>query len=114
MDDATAEYVRQVLLPSEGRLRRVGRFRPAGMSVELTLTQLLPSVDENPTFTDEAIAHYEAAWDLFAAGSWREAMDRLNGAPAEDRVKDFLLEYITRHDGRPPSDWNGVIAQQSK
>jgi adenylate cyclase len=114
MDDATAEYVREVLVPSEGRLRRLGRFRPAGMSAELTLTQLLPSVEEDPTVTDEAIARYEAAWDLFASGSWREAVVRLNGAPVEDRAKDFLLEFIARHDGRTPSDWHGVIALQSK
>jgi adenylate cyclase len=114
MDEATAEYVREVLPPSEGRLRRVGRFRPAGMSAELKLTQLLPAAVEDPTLTDKDIARYESAWDLFATGTWSEAIDALSSLPAQDRVRDFLLEYITRHKGQPPEGWNGLIALQTK
>ena len=114
IDEATAEFVRQELPPAEGRLRRVGRFRPAGMTTELMLSQLLPPADLQPSVTDEDIKNYETAWDLFAAGIWREALDQLNRLPAQDTVKDYLVLYITQHNCKPPPNWNGVIVMQSK
>ncbi|TXT22385.1 MAG: adenylyl cyclase class-3/4/guanylyl cyclase, partial [Planctomycetota bacterium] len=114
IDEATANFARQALPPSEGRLRRIGRFRPAGMTTELMLTELLPPVELDPTVTDEAIKIYETAWDLFAVGEWRDAFDQLNQLPEHDRVKDYLMLYITQHNGKPPANWNGVIVMQSK
>ena len=114
IDEATAEFVRSELLPSEGRLRRIGRFRPAGMSAELMLTQLLPPLDQDATVTDEAIKIYETAWDLFAMGEWRDAFDQLSQLSEQDKVKDYLSLYITQHNGKPPANWNGVIVMQSK
>ena len=114
IDEATAEFVRSELPPSEGRLRRIGRFRPAGMSAELMLTQLLPPLDQDATVTDEAIKIYETAWDLFAMGEWRDAFDQLSQLSEQDKVKDYLSLYITQHNGKPPANWNGVIVMQSK
>ena len=114
IDEATADYARRELPPSEGRLRRIGRFRPAGMTVELMLTQLLPSVERDPSVTDEDIKIYETAWDLFAIGEWRDAFDQLNLLPEHDKVRDFLMLYITQNNGKPPANWNGVIVMQSK
>ncbi len=68
----------------------------------------------DPTVTDEAIKIYETAWDLFAVGEWRDAFDQLNQLPEHDRVKDYLMLYITQHNGKPPANWNGVIVMQSK
>ena len=114
IDEATAEFVRGELPPSEGRLRRIGRFRPAGMNTALMLSQLLPSLEMDPSVTDDDIKTYESAWDLFAAGIWREALDQLNLLPEQDKVKDYLMLYITQHNGKPPANWNGVIVMQSK
>lgn len=114
LDEATADFVRGELPPSEGRLRRIGRFRPAGMNTELMLSQLLPSVEMAPSITDEAIKIYETAWDLFAAGIWRDALDQLNLLSEHDKVRDYLMLHITQHNGKPPPNWNGVIVMQSK
>lgn len=114
LDEATADYVRANLPPSEGRVRRIGRFRPAGMNTEMMLSQLLPPVEQDSTVTDESIKLYETAWDLFAIGEWRDAFDQLNLLPEEDKVRDFLMFYITQHNGKPPAPWNGVIVMQSK
>ena len=114
IDEATADFARQELPPSEGRLRRIGRFRPAGMTTELMLTQLLPSAEMAPSITDESIRVYETAWDLFVVGEWRDAFDQLNSLPPHDKVRDFLMLYITQHNGKPPENWNGVIVMQSK
>ena len=114
IDEATADFVRNELSPSEGRLRRIGRFRPAGMNTELMLTQLLPPLKQDSSVTDEAITIYETAWDLFAMGEWRDAFDQLNRLPDHDRIKDYLALYITQHNGKPPANWNGVIVMQSK
>ena len=114
MDEATAEYVREALPLTEGRLRRMGRFRPAGMNQEMTLTQLLPPTELDPTVTDEAIARYQKASELFEAGNWRDALNQLNRLSEQDQGKDFLSQYITQNHVEPPPNWNGVIVMQSK
>ncbi len=114
IDESTADFVRGQLPASEGRLRRIGCFRPAGMSSELMLSQLLPSAEADPSVTDDEIKIYESAWDLFAAGIWSEALEKLNLLPEQDRVKDYLMLFITQHNCKPPPSWNGVIVMQSK
>ncbi len=114
MDEATAEYVREALPLSEGRLRRMGRFRPAGMNQDMTLTQLLPPSELDVTVTDEAIALYQTASGLFEAGKWRAALNQLTRLPEQDQGKDFLSEYITQNHVEPPPNWDGVIVMQSK
>jgi adenylate cyclase len=34
--------------------------------------------------------------------------------PPEDRVKDFLTEFIISNKRTPPANWNGVIELESK
>lgn len=114
LDEATAEYVREALPPSEGRLRRMGCFRPAGMNQEMTLTQLLPPLELEPSVTDDAIVRYEAAMKLFEAGNWQDALNQLNTLPEHDHGKDFVSQFITQNHGEPPQNWNGVIVMQSK
>lgn len=114
VDEATAEYVRKNLPLSEGRLRRVGRFRPAGMKSELMLSQLLAPAGMDGSLTDEEIALYETAWNLFEIGKWRDSATQLGRLPSHDRVKDFLLSLIVQNSYEPPDNWNGVIVMQSK
>ncbi|MFM9963699.1 MAG: adenylate/guanylate cyclase domain-containing protein [Planctomycetaceae bacterium] len=114
LDEATAEYVQHHLPPAEGRLRRMGRFRPAGMNQEMTLTQLLPPLDQEPTVTNEMIALYESALKSFETGNWQAALDQFNRLPEQPQGKDFVSQYITQNRVQPPSPWNGVIIMQSK
>jgi len=114
MDEATAEYARETLPRSEGRLRRMCRFRPAGMNHELTLTQLLPPVELDATVTDDAISLYESASEMFEAGNWRGALHQLKRLPDADQGKNFLMEYINQNHVEPPPNWNGIIVMHSK
>ncbi len=113
LDEATAEYARQHLPPSEGRIRRIGRFRPAGMTTELVVSQLLPPIADI-TLSDDDIAQYEFAWEAFAAGRWVLTHELLKTLPVHDRVKDYLLIYIAQNNYDPPSDWAGCIPLQAK
>ncbi len=114
VDESTASYAREHLPRSEGRLRKLGRFRPHGMTTEMEISQLLPPLEMDSSVSDEDIVTYESAWTTFAAGHWRDALDKLSELPVHDRVKDFLLLYIAQNNYEPPADWNGVIAMQSK
>lgn len=84
------------------------------MNTELTLSRSLSSAETDPSITDEAIKIYETAWDLFAEGTRRDAFNQLKLLPEHDMVKDYLMLYITRHNGQPPTNWNVVIVMQSK
>jgi len=114
IDEATAEYVRKYLPPDEGRVRKLGLFRPAGMSTELWISQLLPPVSEDDTVSDRDVTNYESALSAFIAGDWSTALELLNELPVHDRTKDFLQIHIGVNGYEPPADWNGVIVMQSK
>jgi adenylate cyclase len=114
MDEATDRLVRQQLPPGLARLRRVARVKPCGLDKALTVTELLPPADDYPKLRDEDIALYEEALGAFQAGRWSEAYELLHKVPPEDRVKDFLTNYIARHNRVAPPDWNGVIVLTEK
>ena len=114
IDEAVAEYARQHLPPSEGRVRKVGRFRPAGMSQELVVSQLLPPASDVDSLSDVDIVLYEKSWDSFAAGQWQDALDQLDEISASDRMRDYLRIYIMANNGEPPPNWNGTIPMQLK
>jgi adenylate cyclase len=114
MDEGTADYARETLAPSEGRLRRMGFFQPAGLHQALLLTQLLPPVEADPTVSDADIALYERALDLFMAGQWREALEQFQRLPEHGHQRGYVAQYITDHHCKPPAGWDGVIVMQSK
>ncbi|MCX7421300.1 MAG: adenylate/guanylate cyclase domain-containing protein [Planctomycetia bacterium] len=114
VDELVAEYARQHLPPNEGRIRKIGRFRPAGMSHEITISQLLLPSSHEDTLSDADIVLYEQAWEAFAAGRWQEALDQLEEVPVTDRVREYLRIYITANNGEPPPNWSGTISMQLK
>jgi len=114
VDESVAEYARQHLPPHEGRIRRIGRFRPAGMNHEITISQLLLPSSHEDNLSDADIVLYEQAWDSFAAGNWQEALDQLEEIPATDRVREYLRIYIMANNGEPPPNWSGTIPMQLK
>ncbi len=110
VDETTAEFVRDKLAPSEGRLRTIAHVRPAGMSHAVTATELLPPHGAlGCGVTDDCIATYERALADFTEGRWSDALDTLDGLPAEDRVKHFLMVHIAQHDYEPPEHWDGIV-----
>jgi adenylate cyclase len=114
LDAETARVVRSAVPHQVARLRRVARVRPLGIDAAVDVSELLPPAAEVPQLSDQAIADYEAALDVFQAGQWSEAFDLLHRVPPTDRVKDFLTVYIAQHNRTPPSGWDGVISLANK
>ncbi len=108
LDETTADFTRKNLSPEIGRVRRLLKVRPAGMSQPLIVSQLLPPSHRSP-LADEHIREYEAALDALIEGDWSEAFVRLHGVPPGDRAKDYLIALIAQHGRMPPPDWDGVI-----
>ncbi len=108
LDETTADQVRANLPPTVGRVRRLLRVRPAGMTQPLVVSQLLPPAANSP-LADEHLLEYEAALDALIEGDWAEAFVRLHRVPPGDRAKDYLTALIAQHDRLPPPDWDGVI-----
>ena len=113
IDEATADYVRKHLPSQEGRVRRLGHVRPAGMRTALMVSELLPPVGPE-TISDQTIIDHEAAVDAVIDGKWSEALELLGKLPVRDRTKDFLMIFIATNQYEPPEDWNGVIEMYSK
>ena len=114
IDEATAEWISRSLKPEEGRLRRLARVRPKGMDVAVQVFGLLLPADAFPGVTDETIALHEQALDAVIAGDWSQARQILDGIPAEDGPRRFLLDEMARHNNQPPSDWDGAFTLSSK
>jgi adenylate cyclase len=114
LDEAMARRVQAQLLPVEARVRRLAAVRPAGLDTPLVACELLPPEAAYPQLSDAHLAAYEQAFDLWQAGRWEEAFARLHQVPADDRAKDFLTAFITRHQRTPPADWDGTIPLAGK
>jgi len=114
MDDATAREVREKISADVVRCRRVAKVKPYGLDTPLEVSELLPPEAEYADLTAAHIAAYESALDKFIAGDWSEAIKFLHRVPPEDRVKDFLTEFIISNRRTPPPNWDGVIVLESK
>jgi adenylate cyclase len=114
IDDATAEHVRNSMPPTEGRTRRLGRLRPHGLETSLMVSELLPPVEQFPTFSDRQICEFEAAVDRIISGDWPRAIELLNQVPETDGPRQFLLSFMAQHENRPPENWDGVIPLSQK
>ncbi len=114
VDEATAQALEPVLLPTQGVLRRVARVLPAGLARPVQMYQLLHRDSLPAEWTAEGFAQYEEALIQFESGNWKLAAELWQQLPASDRVRDVPLEYIRRHGGTPPTNWNQAIEFHSK
>jgi len=114
LDEATSKFVKEHVPTSVARLRRLAVVRPYGLDTSLTVSELLPPVDEYPLLNDAHLADYEAAVDAFLAGQWPQAFELLYKLPPQDRGKDFITAYIIQNNHKPPAGWDGVIPMSSK
>lgn len=114
IDEATADWVRRRMPPTEGRCRRLGRVRPAGMDQAIVVSELVPPATTAGALTDQNIIDYEMAVDDVMRGNWTSALEMLDRLPATDRAKDFLMVYIAQNNYEPPRDWDGVIEMTKK
>ena len=113
MDQTTAQAACR-LPPQVARCRRVAQVRPYGMEQPVWISQLLLPEHEHPFLKNDHLRWYEEALEHFVAGRWSEALELLHRVPPQDRVKDFLTQYILQRDRTPPEDWEGVIPLSSK
>ena len=114
IDESTANFVRRLMPPDQGRCRRLARLRPKGMDTTLLVHELLPPEVEGCLVTDTSMLNYEAALEMVISGRWSEAIERLNAVPDEDGPKQFLLKHMAKFDNSPPDGWDGAFSLDSK
>jgi len=114
IDGAMAAEVRDKLPAAEARIRHIAKIRPVGMDEPTEVYQLLPVSTVHEHLTDEDLATYEQAVDLFTAGDWPQAQQLLSGVLLDDGPANFLRKLLTDHNAAPPVDWDGAINLQSK
>lgn len=114
MDETCAEFVKKYMPPAEGRLRRLASVRPKGMDTSLTVYTVLPSIDELPEVTDEFLTAWDAAVGQVIDGNWDQAREFIEGLPADDGPRNFMLEHMSRSENKPPEGWDGAFSLTSK
>jgi adenylate cyclase len=114
LDEASAEFVRRFLPPTEGRLRRLARVRPRGMDTPLTVFGLLLPSEDFPEVTSQMIADHEAALDAVISGDWTSARSMLNRLPDTDGPKRFLLRQMAAFGNIAPPTWDGAFSLANK
>ncbi len=98
------------------RFRKLCLIRPAGFEESYSIYELvLPQSVGGSGISDENIAIYEQALDLFVSRRWRATIDLLDTLPGEDPPTAWLREKALQFRGRPPKpDWGGEIQSFSK
>lgn len=114
LDQTTAGIAARKLSAREGRVRKLARILPYGLENPLTVSELLPPVDQYPELSDQHAKQFEEGVDHFIAGRWEEAYRALHGMPAADRAQDFLGMLIAQHNRVAPPDWDGIIRLPGK
>lgn len=109
LDGATAEAAQSSLREEEGLLRKVGRFRPAGVESAVEVFAL-----ENPCHSlglpRNRRADYQAAVDALCRGDWAEAERRFTELPDSDPPTAFLKKVLQEAGVAPPPNWDGVLS----
>jgi adenylate cyclase len=120
MDEAAADALFKIeensalrITSDDYRCRRIGKVRPYGMQKVVTLYELLPPRVETTSLSEREHRDYEAALENFIAGDWSDARLLLDRLP-EDGPSSVLREVMSRHHGRPPKDWDGVLTMDAK
>jgi len=114
LDPATAEAIRVSMRCDVCRVRRLAMVRPVGFSSSVEICELLPPAAECPGLTDENLAAYEAALSAFISGDWDRALVQLSQLPEDDQAASFLEQFIGKHGGQTPMNWDGAIPLEAK
>jgi adenylate cyclase len=113
IDEPTA----RTLLTSSAELaphvRHLARIRPYGMQTPMDIYQLLSAAEVARLSADDR-DQYASAVRSLTLGDWSTAEKYLESCEIHSGPTRFLMEYIQRHNGQPPSDWNGVIRFERK
>ncbi|HEY2253292.1 MAG TPA: adenylate/guanylate cyclase domain-containing protein [Planctomycetaceae bacterium] len=110
IDETTAQHVRESMPQVQGRCRWLGRMRAVKFEGAVTVHELLPGSESNPDLSGNHIAEFEIAVDAIARGDWSYARERLQRLPDNDAAVEFLTRFLSRHEYRPPANWDGTMA----
>ena len=113
IDEASANFVREHMPASQGRVRRLARVRPKGMAIALEVSELLTPANAPDAISDEIVETHENAVQAVIDGRWSEAIEILNGMPDAD-PKSFLLEHMGDTNNEPPEGWDGAFSLTKK
>ena len=114
IDETTANFVRRLMAPEEGRVRRLARVRPKGMDTPIEISELLPPESDCPQLTAASVSAHEQAVEHVIAGRWVAAIEILRPRAETDGPARFLLEQMSLSDNQPPADWDGSFRLTSK
>lgn len=114
IDETTTAFVREGLAPEEARLRVLARLRPKGMKIPITVSALLPPLEEMPQVTANLLQRSEVAVQAVIDGRWDAARAILKTFPEEDAPSRKLLEMMAGHGNEPPADWDGAFTMGTK
>jgi adenylate cyclase len=112
VDEAVAQHVAANRAAGWARVRRVAKVLPAGMQTPVVVNELLPPVGPD-ALPEPKRMDYESALDAFLARRWQDTRNLLKFL-GQDGPGEFLLEFMQRHPGGPPADWDGVIPLERK
>jgi len=113
LDDGAAAALEQGRTSHWARCRRLARVQPYGMTQTVTVSELLPAAVEPGTLAERDRRDYEAAFEAFLAGRWQDAHELLQRL-VNDGACHVLQEFMDRHGGNPPAEWNGVMVLDAK
>jgi adenylate cyclase len=114
IDEATANFVRRLMPPDEGRVRRLARVRPKGIDTAVEVSELLAPEIDAPHHTSHSVSAHELAVAHVIDGRWTEAIEILQPRAETDQPTRFLLEQMAAFDNQPPADWDGAFRLTSK
>ncbi len=92
---------------SRGRIRKLGRYVPAGMSRPLSMAEILPAENEpgQRVVREPQRRSWDEAIDWFLAGEWSMVRSRLENYFPDDPAARQIMNFMSSHNDLPPSDW---------
>ncbi len=91
--------------------RPLGYFRVEGRPQALELVEITGKISEIDAEQKTFFQQFAVALSLFREGSWRSAetaFTTLLQSADQDGPTRFFLDFIHRHNGVPPENWDGV------
>ena len=113
LDETAASHLASVRISHWARTRRLARIQPMGMKKTLLVSELLPTAVEPGSLREQDRRDFEAALDAFLQGDWRDSR-RLLERLAADGPTAFLKQFMDKHAGQPPAEWDGVVVMEEK
>lgn len=90
-------------------VRRVARFRPAGMDQEVALHTIekVPSDPQCRSTVEKRFSIHAEGLAAFESGDWERAFNVLHPIVQDDAAAFYVYKLALQ--GQPPRDWRGVV-----